>query len=101
MPLLSGLLEPSAYSRRQGKFARDAMQASKSPDHPNGLKRIPLLWPIEFLRRNILEARQQAEAEEMAKSKSHFRLSMSINIVLLDLGIGAVAQQPLDHRRNF
>ena len=54
-------------------------------------------WTIKLLRGDGLEPRQEVKAQEVAEGKADFALAVAVDVLLLDLHLGAVAQDALDH----
>ncbi len=56
---------------------------------------------VELLRGNPFEPWQQIKAQQMAERKPDFALTFAVDILLIDLHVRAMAQDPLDHRGNL
>ena len=54
-------------------------------------------WTIKLLRGDGLEPRQEVKSQEVAEGKADFALAVAVDVLLLDLHLGAVAQDALDH----
>ena len=54
-------------------------------------------WGWTALCGNGLETRHEIEAQQMAKGEGHLALPMTIDVVLLDLHLGAMPQDPFNH----
>jgi hypothetical protein len=46
--------------------------------------------PVELLRVEGFESRQQMKAEQPAKGKGHFTLAVAVHIIFLDFHLGAM-----------
>jgi hypothetical protein len=82
----------------------DQLPVDRPPQH--GLQvgirvGLPGLRSIQPLCVKRLESGQQLEAQQPAESKRDLALAVAIHVVLLDLHLGVVAEQPFDHRRDF
>src|SRR5205085_11739533 len=49
----------------------------------------------------VFQARQQLEAQEVTERKTDLALTMSIDVIAIDLHLRAMAQQTSDHGRDF
>ena len=52
---------------------------------------------VELLPRDRLQPRRQLEAEQVAEGERHLALAMAVDVVALNVHVGAVAQHALDH----
>src|SRR5947208_4732147 len=59
------------------------------------------LFPYTTLFRSVLQPGQQPEPEQLREREPDHRSAMRIHVIRLDLGVGAVPQQPFDHGRDL
>ena len=56
---------------------------------------------VELDRADVLQPGQELEAEQLGEREPHEAGAVGVGVVGLDLGVGAVPQQALDHRRDL
>ncbi len=56
---------------------------------------------IELLGMEIFQAREQLEVQKRARRKADLALPVGIDVIAVDLHLGAIAQQAGDHRCDF
>jgi len=49
----------------------------------------------------VLEAREELKAQEVAKRKADLTLPMGVDILLLDLHVGGVSEHAVEHRGDL
>ena len=59
--------------------------------------RSSLVRPVEPLFAKVLQSRQELEAEQVAEGEADLALPMGVDVLLLDIHLGVMAQHPLDH----
>ncbi len=57
--------------------------------------------PVQAGRADVLQPRQQPEAEQVTEREADDAGAVSVGVVGLDLGVAAAAQQPFDHRGDL